>query len=344
VTVILQGSLQFFEATELLGFLAGAHSGTFDAESGGQRLRLVIREGHVDWAEGSHDATGVVSQLLGWNDGVFTFQDEVLLPAGVSPLAIELAALIADAKQRIADARRTAGIYPDDGIRLRIVSRPPGEITMTADEFQVLFQIGSGKSLAQLCGESGRLPADLYPIIKRLEVTGLLELLANPDVTALTGEVAPERIPAPARESRQPQPPAGQPVPGSRSSRNEPELMGTLTGDDGVMHALLEETSVIGRTAEASRVAIAKKLVAAEPQPYTIALHDGKVSEPHACVVRSAEGFVIEDLASRNGTYVNSERISAKRLLADGDEVRVGRIILTFNLAAEVKSVPTVKV
>jgi pSer/pThr/pTyr-binding forkhead associated (FHA) protein len=92
----------------------------------------------------------------------------------------------------------------------------------------------------------------------------------------------------------------------------------TLTADDGTMHPLLEETSTIGRTAA-----------------NTIALRDGSVSAHHARVVRSAEGFMIEDVGSRNGTFVNSEKLSGKHLLADGDLVRLGKIILTFNLAAD---------
>src|SRR5205809_545944 len=84
------------------------------------------------------------------------------------------------------------------------------------------------------------------------------------------------------------------------------------------MHPLLEEITTIGRTAT-----------------NVIALPDGSVSSTHARVARTAEGFVIEDMGSRNGTFVNSEKISAKRLLADGDIVRLGKVLLTFNVAVE---------
>jgi pSer/pThr/pTyr-binding forkhead associated (FHA) protein len=94
----------------------------------------------------------------------------------------------------------------------------------------------------------------------------------------------------------------------------------TLTADDGVMHPLLEESSTIGRTAANA-----------------IALRDPSVSAKHARIVRGADGFTIEDLGSRNGTYVNSEKLSEKRLLAEGDLVRLGKIILTFNLASNVQ-------
>ncbi len=97
-------------------------------------------------------------------------------------------------------------------------------------------------------------------------------------------------------------------------------MVATLTADDGTMHPLLEETSTVGRT-----------------PANTIALRDVSVSAKHAQVVRTAEGFVIEDVGSRNGTFVNSEKLTEKRLLADGDLVRLGKIILTFNLATDVQ-------
>jgi hypothetical protein len=296
--VVLQASLQHFAAKELLTFLGGSHNGTFDAESGGQRLRLAIRDGHIVWAEGDGDATGVVAKLISWSDGTFTFLDEVALPEGASPLAHEIAAIIAEAEERNAEARRVS-----ENITFRVVNRPPGEINITAEEFQVLFQIGSGKSLAQLCAESGRAAIDLYPIIKRLQVTGLIEPLTDGDVTSREQKWASPPPPAPP-----PPPPA------------EPELVATLTADDGTLHPLLEETSTIGRT-----------------PANTIALRDASVSAKHAQVIRTAEGFLIEDVGSRNGTYVNSEKLSERRLLADGDLVRLGKIILTFNLATDVQ-------
>src|SRR6266550_4408639 len=109
--VVLQGSLQHFSAKELLIFLGSSHSGTFAAESGGQRLRLAIRDGKIVWAEGSGDATGVVAKLIGWSDGTFTFLDDVALPEGVSPLAVEIAVVIAEAEERNAEARRIIELF-----------------------------------------------------------------------------------------------------------------------------------------------------------------------------------------------------------------------------------------
>src|SRR5258707_12351729 len=102
--VILQGSLEHFGAKELLLFLAKVQEGTLDAESGGARLRIGLRGGHIVAAEGNGDATGAVAKLLAGRDGTFTFLDEVVLPEGASPLALDVATVIAGAEERIAIA------------------------------------------------------------------------------------------------------------------------------------------------------------------------------------------------------------------------------------------------
>ena|SRR5438270_666715 len=274
--VVLQGSLEHFKPRELLTFIAANHSGTFDAESGGERIRLAVRDGKVVGAEGDSDAIGVMTKLLGWSDGTFSFLDDVVLP---EIEAQELAALIAAAEER--------AVFPDDGVKFRVVNRPPGEINITAEEFQVLFQIGTGKSPAQLRAESGRTAADLYPIIKRLQTTGLIERVTDTDDTAPHAKVKP---PAP-----EPPPfadvPDAPPAPATQKMAEPPHMVATLTADDGTMHPLLEEESTIGRTPANS-----------------IALRDGSVSAHHARVVRTPEGFLIEDVGRAHDARVKIGR------------------------------------
>ena len=54
------------------------------------------------------------------------------------------------------------------------------------------------------------------------------------------------------------------------------------------------------------------------------------VSRRHARIVVSGQDAVLEDLGSRNGTYLDGEKIAAPSPLADGDEIRVGRAFMTF--------------
>jgi pSer/pThr/pTyr-binding forkhead associated (FHA) protein len=56
---------------------------------------------------------------------------------------------------------------------------------------------------------------------------------------------------------------------------------------------------------------------------------DQGISRRHAEVFRMGEMYFIRDLDSRNGTFVNEERVK-EELLRDGDEVRIGSTILLF--------------
>ena len=54
------------------------------------------------------------------------------------------------------------------------------------------------------------------------------------------------------------------------------------------------------------------------------------VSRHHARVVVNEEGAFLEDLQSKNGTYVRDTKVSRAVLLAEGDPIRVGSVLLTF--------------
>lgn len=61
-----------------------------------------------------------------------------------------------------------------------------------------------------------------------------------------------------------------------------------------------------------------------------VRLRSRSVSRRHAVVRARAGEAVIEDLGSRNGTFVRGERLSGPAVLGHGDEVRVGSVTLRF--------------
>jgi DNA-binding winged helix-turn-helix (wHTH) protein len=63
-----------------------------------------------------------------------------------------------------------------------------------------------------------------------------------------------------------------------------------------------------------------------------ICLDHESVSRRHARVVVSADRVTIEDLGSKNGTYVAGERVVAPHPLHDGDRIRVGSVAMTFRV------------
>lgn len=63
-----------------------------------------------------------------------------------------------------------------------------------------------------------------------------------------------------------------------------------------------------------------------------VALADGQVSGRHAEVEHDASGYVLRDLGSTNGTYVNGQRIANDCRLSGGEQILVGNSWLTFYL------------
>jgi diguanylate cyclase (GGDEF)-like protein len=89
----------------------------------------------------------------------------------------------------------------------------------------------------------------------------------------------------------------------------------------GEMFKLAQEETVMGRG----------------PQS-TIHLDSDGVSRKHARVVRQGDDFVLEDLQSTNGTWVDEKRVTFHKL-EDGDRVQVGtEVIVRFNLHDELEA------
>jgi DNA-binding winged helix-turn-helix (wHTH) protein len=63
-----------------------------------------------------------------------------------------------------------------------------------------------------------------------------------------------------------------------------------------------------------------------------IRLESTGVSRRHARIVLEGSHAIVEDLGSKNGTYVGPIRIIGPHVLADGDRVRLGSIVLTFKV------------
>ncbi len=61
-----------------------------------------------------------------------------------------------------------------------------------------------------------------------------------------------------------------------------------------------------------------------------IFLDDISVSRRHATFTRGDSGYVVSDLGSLNGSYVNRDRIDSEVTLTGGDEVQIGKYRLIY--------------
>lgn len=80
---------------------------------------------------------------------------------------------------------------------------------------------------------------------------------------------------------------------------------------------------------EADRVAIGRD------QGNDVVVHDPDVSRVHAAVVRFGRSWVVSDLGSTNGTFVNGVRLVSSAPIREGDELRLGshRLVLRSDTA-----------
>jgi FHA domain len=70
---------------------------------------------------------------------------------------------------------------------------------------------------------------------------------------------------------------------------------------------------------------------------------DSEVSRLHAELERLGDEWIVSDEGlSRNGSFVNGERVDGRRRLRDGDVLRIGRTTLGFRIPDPADSRPTV--
>ena len=85
-----------------------------------------------------------------------------------------------------------------------------------------------------------------------------------------------------------------------------------------------------GRAGESFETEGPRTLIGRSPE-CDVFLDDVTVSRRHAEIVREGGAYVIRDLGSLNGTFVNRHRIE-NATLADDDEVQIGKYRMTFLL------------
>jgi pSer/pThr/pTyr-binding forkhead associated (FHA) protein len=98
-----------------------------------------------------------------------------------------------------------------------------------------------------------------------------------------------------------------------------PRLVGVLPSGDKLEYPLIKKEVEIGKA----------------PHNH-IVLTDQTVSNTHAVVMIRDGGYMIVDLGSRNGTYVNGERLATQpHTLKHGDAIQMGQTVLTFRNPSE---------
>ncbi len=107
--------------------------------------------------------------------------------------------------------------------------------------------------------------------------------------------------------------------------------------------AVVERGSTGGRSDRAVRMYLtnggrqiplsAGAIVIGRASDAAVRIDSGGVSRHHARIVVSGDEARVEDLGSKNGTFVSGKPVTGTCVLTDGDEIRIGPMALTFRVA-----------
>ncbi|MEA2508980.1 MAG: hypothetical protein QOG21_1062 [Actinomycetota bacterium] len=121
-----------------------------------------------------------------------------------------------------------------------------------------------------------------------------------------------ELRPATARSAPARRAAAAAPRPSPRKVKKAPHKAVVIEGDShkGVTFDLRDEL-IIGRGPKCQ-----------------VVLDDSYVSQMHARLFAKGDAYMVEDLGSTNGTYLNRRKVAAPTELRRGDQVKIGKTVL----------------
>jgi len=287
----------------------------------------------------------IIYDCFVWPGGEFAFIDGTTVPPYAVTISVDLSNLIMEGARRIAEWEECERLLPDSSVVFRVVSNPDAEkITLTLDEWRILFLINGRRSLGDLVDDSTDAPLQVYRVVYGLFGNKLIEAVSRktlPDDTGAGSVPVTEVL-----ESTMRQKPATFSADSTvREVSDDTNLLVSVeaklsykdvvkptiaqltitSGDDtGLMFPLTEAEYLIGRQRDNQ-----------------IPLADLGVSGHHVRIYRGPEGYAIEDLKSRNGTWLNGAR-TFHALLHNGDMIRIGATELRYEILYDGTTQPNV--
>lgn len=276
----------------------------------------------------------VVYDAFVWIEGTFRFNEDLQLPDYAVTISVDLKNLMMEGARRIEEWEKAVELLPDDRVVFRVVSAPKDDkITLSAEEWKVLFLVNGQRTLADLVAEAEDDALNVYRIIYGLHANRLIEA-ARPgtsadDTTRLTDEKPIVQDDTVRQRLSSFNPDA------TVREADDTELLvsskARLSWSDVIKPIVAQLTIKSGD--------VAARVIALTESEYTlgrqrdnqIAISDLGISGYHARVFRTAEGYAIEDLKSRNGIWINGGRVF-QATLRSGDRVRLGATDLRYEV------------
>ena len=263
-----------------------------------------------------------------WKHGKFSFADEMTLPPYAITISVDLPNLIMEGARRIEEWEHCVQLLPDNKAVFRVVPSPESDkITLSLDEWKVLFLINGQRTLEELCNEFDD-PFHVYRVVYGLLSNKLIEPVP-PRVLAADSGV----LPAVSDETFK-QPPINF---GAESTVRElADDTNLLISSEARLSYADVTAPIVAQLTFTSGVATGTVIALTENE-YRIGrqrdnelqLGDLGISGHHARIYRGPDAYVVEDLKSRNGTWLNGVRVYHSSL-KDGDTIRFGETELKY--------------
>jgi hypothetical protein len=286
----------------------------------------------------------VIFDTFSWRSGVFTFYDGVPAPSTAVRLDIAIQNLIMEGVRRLDERARLSEVFPHTDYVVEVVANPERvkqNVTLIPEEWQVFFLVDGRRSLQEICRASGN-PDELatLEILRRLFVAKFV-IVRPPHPGAdveggadrglvlgnrtAQGKASGAKAPAPVAFT----PPLPEPAPKDDTKEVvNPKATPYLQDAKKVTVSRL----ILQREGgESSFPLTGDSYTLGRHRNNDIQVSDSKVSSFHARIDRSPEGFVLVDLSSRNGTFLNGKKIQSG-LLKTGDEIRLGTASLVYKI------------
>ncbi len=281
----------------------------------------------------------VIYDAFVWHGGGFMFSDELQMPSYAVTISVDLPNLIMEGARRIEQWEECERLLPDSSVVFRVVSAPKDDkITLTTGEWKILFLINGQRTLDDLVRDSEEDQLEVYRIVFGLHANKLIEAIKpSPSLNDTSGlsSTGPARV-AQDETVRQSEPVfQGDATVREAGGSDDTSL---LTSDEArlsysdVVKPVVAQLTLADGVSGGSVIPLTEdEYTVGRLRDNTIHLSDLGVSGHHARIFRSSEGYVIEDLKSRNGVWVNGTRIF-HATLQNGDILRLGATDLKYEV------------
>ena len=286
----------------------------------------------------------IIYDCFVWPGGTFAFIDDTSLPPYAVTISVDLSNLIMEGARRIAEWEECVRLLPDSSVVFRVVSNPDAEkITLTLDEWRILFLINGKRTLAELAHDSDEDPLHVYRVIYGLFANKLIEAITRKPSPDDTGSQNSRPVTAILEETMRQQPATFSSDSTIREVSDDTNLLvsveAKLSYKDVVKPLIAQLTITSGEDTGLMFPLTEAEYLIGRQRDNQIPLADLGISGHHARIYRGPDGYAIEDLKSRNGTWLNSAR-TFHALLHSGDQIRIGATELRYEILYDGNTLP----